>query len=662
MTRPTRTLAFPWRRVALAAATAISHIASAAASPAPDLTHLSLEQLLEVKVVGASKYEQSQRDVAAAVSVITRSEIRRFGWRTLEEALASLPGVHVTYDRQYSYIGTRGFAVPGDFNTRVLVTVNGNRWNDPVFDGGPTGEQLPLDLDLVERIEFIPGPGGAVYGQNAMFGVINIVTRSGSDLDGTELRASWRDPQRTRELRASWGRKLDNGLNLLVSASGARSRGEDRFYDYGSAGVAGVAKGLDGGTDEELFLRAETGPWSFDLAYGKRAKDDPTGAYLSDPLVAGQYQSDAYLLSQAQYQDRVAEGLDLLARVFVGRERYRSRLSYGTFFSFPADGDWHGVEARLLTTTLADHTLMLGLEAQETRRAEQAIVDTADPGNNIVIRSEGWRGGLYAQDEWRLTPTLAATLGLRVDRNRATGTNISPRAALIWQASAASTLKALYGRAHRAPNAYERDYDDGFAQLSNPSLRGERIDTLEGVIDHRVGSDLALRASVYRWLMQGLITLGVEPVSGIPQYQSGPRVNARGVELGADKTWSGGARVRGSLSWQEVRYADGSRLLNSPDALARLSASAPLPWWGLDAAYEWRFDSARRGVGGTRLGGHAVSALMLSSDALAPGLELGLRIDNLFDKRYAHPAADTNWQTAFEQDGRSLRLHASLRF
>ena len=628
-----------------------------------DLTQLSLEQLLEVKVVGASKYEQNQREVAAAVSVITRSEIQAFGWRTIEEALASLPGIYVTYDRQYSYIGTRGFAVPGDYNTRVLVAVNGNRWNDPVYDGGPIGGQLPLDLDLVERIEFIPGPGGAVYGQNAMFGVINIVTREGGDLNGTELAARWQHPQAARDLRVSWGRQLDNDLNLLVSARVLSARGEDRFFDYGGAGVSGVARGLDGDRDKEFFLRAARGPWSFGFTYGKRTKDDPTGAYLSDPLVPGQYQADAYALAHALYQDTLADGkLDLLGRVFVGHQRYTSRLVYGTPFSFPALGQWHGFELRLLSLALPNHKLMVGVEAQSNSRQEQSALDVDNPANDIVISGAGWRGGIYAQDEWRLAPALTATLGLRLDRNHATGTNLSPRAALIWQASADSTLKALYGRAHRAPNAYERDYDDGLAQVGNPALRGERIDTFELVLDHRVGSDLALRGSTYQWRMRDLVTLGTEPVSGVPQYQSGPRVDARGLELGADKTWSNGARLRGSVSWNDVGYAGGADLLNSPRVLARLNASAPLPWWGLRAAYELRYDGSRLARDGQRLGGQGVSGLMLSTTAVARGLELGLRIDNLLDKRYAHPGADTNWQNAFEQDGRSLRLQAAYRF
>src|SRR5690606_41896820 len=137
---------------------------SALAQRAPDLTALSLEQLLDLKIVGASKYAQKQDEVAAAVTVITRQEIRAFGWRTVEDALASLPGIHTTDNRQITSLGARGFGLPGDFNARVVVMVNGNRVNEPIYDGGAAGPGFPVGMDLTERIECIQGPGGAVSG------------------------------------------------------------------------------------------------------------------------------------------------------------------------------------------------------------------------------------------------------------------------------------------------------------------------------------------------------------------------------------------------------------------------------------------------------------------------------------------------------------------
>ncbi len=109
-----------------------------------DLAALSLEQLMEIPVMAASKYAQPQNEVAASVSVITRDDIRSFGWRTLGEALGSLPGFHITNDRQYTYVGTRGLGIPDDYNTRLLITLNGNRLNEPTYDSVMAGHEFPL--------------------------------------------------------------------------------------------------------------------------------------------------------------------------------------------------------------------------------------------------------------------------------------------------------------------------------------------------------------------------------------------------------------------------------------------------------------------------------------------------------------------------------------
>jgi iron complex outermembrane receptor protein len=631
------------------------------ARAAGDLTALGLEQLMALTVVGASKYEQRQNEVAAAVTIITRSEIKAHGWRTLADVLGSLPGVHVTYDRQYTYLGTRGFGIPGDSNVRLLLTVNGNRINDPLYDGASVGRELPLDLDLVERIEFIAGPGGAVYGQNAMFGVVNIVTRSGADVNGAELAVAAEHAPALREGRATWGRRLANGVDVLVSMTGQRAAGADRFYDYGAAGVSGVATGLDAERDRELFARIAGGRWHFDFTHGSRRKDDPTAGFLSDPLVAGQHQSDAYTVAQLRYSERLrGDTLQLTGRVFSGRYRYDSILSYGTLFAFPAQADWHGTEWSLVSTAVAGHKMMLGFEAQRNARTDQFALDLAAPANDIRIPASGRRVGVYLQDEWRLHPVLTATFGLRVDDDGALRT--SPRAGLIWQPAAATTLKALYGRAHRAPNMYESRYTDGLALVANPALAGERIDTFEIVADRRVGRELGLRASIYEWTMHDQITLGTDPVSGLSQYRSGGTVRARGVELSADRTWASGARLRGSVSRQQVDDSTGVRLPNSPRWLAKLAATAPLPFAGLRLGWELRCESSRRTLAGAEIGGHAVSNLHLVTDALGEDIELSFGVHNLFDRRYAHPGADTNWQDALQQDGRNVRVALTARF
>ncbi len=196
-----------------------------------DLTDQSLEELTQkglatspkdITVTTASKYRQNSRQTPAALRVITAENIRTFGYRTLAEALRSLPGVYISNDRNYSYIGVRGFGKQGDYNTRVLLLIDGERMNDDVYDGAYFTNEFPVDINLIERIEFMPGPGSAIYGNNAFFGVINVITKRGKDFNGAELSAEYGsfDTYKGRGTRLS---KYGNFSHILIP----------RIYDFG---------------------------------------------------------------------------------------------------------------------------------------------------------------------------------------------------------------------------------------------------------------------------------------------------------------------------------------------------------------------------------------------------------------------------------------------
>ncbi|MCW5601344.1 TonB-dependent receptor [Nitrosomonas sp.] len=630
------------------------------------LEELSLEELMQIRVVGVSKYEQSQQQVAAAVSVITRNDIKTYGWRTLGEALTSLPGVHTTYDRQYTYFGTRGFGLPGDFNTRVLISINGNRINDATYDQGPIGREFPLDLDLIERIEFIPGPGSAVYGQNAMLGVVNIVTRKGNDVNGIELSGSYNTLQSTFQDRVTMGKTFDNGLDALVSFTGIQSKGQDLFFDFGNTGISGTARGQDGEDVKQFYAQLRRGPLSFDFIYGNRRKEVPTAAYLSDPLVPGQFERDLHLRTQIQYNDYfLNDTLNVLGRVFLGQFRYHSPATYeGAKTLATGPSDWHGAEIRFVSTAVARHKLMLGVEYQNNTRIQQTTQVFVAPQDNVDIESAVLRTGVYLQDEWQITETLAATAGLRYDYNGWIGSRLSPRGALIWQATPKATLKALYGRAHRAPNSYERDFADGISQIANPHLNSETIDTVELIADYRITESMNLRTALYRWNMRNLIVFRDNPEQEkLPFFQqSDVDVIARGVEFSADKTWSWGGRLRASFALQDDKFAQ-SRLVNSPQYLSKLNFTTPLPFAGLRLGYELQYNSKRKTLDDTHVGGYVLSNLNLMTDVRAiKGLQASLALYNLFDEHYLHPASDNNWQNSIVQDGRSVRFRLDYRF
>ena len=157
---------------------------------APDLTEMTVEQLMSVEIAtvySASKYEQKVTDAPASVAIITADEIGKYGYRTLADILRGVRGLFVTYDRNYANLGIRGFNRPGDLNTRVLLLVDGHRINDNIYESAPIGTEFPVDVDLIERVEVIRGPGSSLYGTNAFFGVINVITRRGTDLRRVEL-------------------------------------------------------------------------------------------------------------------------------------------------------------------------------------------------------------------------------------------------------------------------------------------------------------------------------------------------------------------------------------------------------------------------------------------------------------------------------------------
>lgn len=627
---------------------------------------MSLEQLMNINITGASKYEQKQSEVAAAVTVITRSDIRAYGWRTLSEILTSLPGVFSTYDNTYNYVGVRGFNILGDFNTRILVSINGNRINDATYDQGPMGRDFPLDVDLIERIEFIPGPGSAVYGQNAMLGVVNIITRKGSNVNGIEVSGSYQTAEVMPQERATLGKTFDNGVDALISVSGVQARGENLFFDYGDAGISGVARHMDGENVKQVFARAEKGPVSFDFIYGNRKKDDPTAIYFSDPLVSGQYLKDRRLNSQLQYNDNfINNTLNVLGRLFIGKYDYDSPLVYeGQKTLSTGPSFWHGAELRFVSSAIASHKLMAGVEYQNNTHIKQTFEYLENPADNLIVRSSVVRTGVYLQDEWRITDTLSSTLGVRYDYNNWIGNRLSPRGALIWQATPKTSFKAIYGRAHRSPNSYERDYGDGVSQIANPGLRGETIDAAELVADYFPEPNLNLRASIYAWDVYNIIALGFNPFLEASQYQqTHDKVKARGIELYFDKTWDWGARLRSSFGIQDASQK-GSHIPNSPQLLGKLNVLVPIPLMtGLKAGYELQYFGERKTLNGPNTDSYFLSNLNLMSDIRwVRGLEASLGIYNLFNEHYLHPVSDSSWHNSLMQPGRTVRFRLEYRF
>lgn len=112
-------------------------------------------------VVGASKHQQKTTEAPASVSIVTKEDIKELGYRTLADVLRGVRGFYLTFDRDYYFTGTRGVNRPGDYGGRILLNINGHRLNEPIYDSLLVGREFPLDVDLIERVEVIRGPGAS---------------------------------------------------------------------------------------------------------------------------------------------------------------------------------------------------------------------------------------------------------------------------------------------------------------------------------------------------------------------------------------------------------------------------------------------------------------------------------------------------------------------
>lgn len=296
---------------------------------AEDLTNLSLDQLLSVEIVTASKFAQKVSEAPSSVSIVTADDIKTFGYRTLADILRSMRGVQVAYDRNYSYVGTRGSGRPGDYNTRVLLLVDGQRLNDSVYGQAAVGTEFPIDMELIERVEYVPGPGSAIYGSNAFFGVLNIITKKARALNGVSAGVELASFH-TRKASLTVGKRFDNGGEGLLSVSNSISSGIDRYFpEYDDAASNhGVATGLDGDRYKRLFAKYSFENLTLTAFLGERQKGVPTASFgqqFNDPR---SHTVDYQLSASAAFQHAISKTMDLYASLNFTRYRYRGDYPY----------------------------------------------------------------------------------------------------------------------------------------------------------------------------------------------------------------------------------------------------------------------------------------------------------------------------------------------
>jgi iron complex outermembrane receptor protein len=624
----------------------------------------SLEALLQIPISSAAKREQTMREAPASAAVITSEDIERYGYRMLADALTQLRGFYGTYDREYSYLGTRGFGRPSDYNTRIQVQVDGHVLNEAFYSSALLGTGFGVPMEAIDRIEVIRGPGSALHGGNALFAVVNIVTKKGRDADGVTAGFEV-GSHGYRRSTVTIGGDLAGGMDGFFSASWHEREGEDLFFpEFQGVGESeGIAEGMD--WDRSLGAQGSLRYGIFTLSFfgTSRNKGVPTAPWGSIFNDTPARRRDDRFFADLRAERKWGPDRRFQLRGYV--DTYRSKRAHSfpmpwLLTRFTSEAHWAGLEGQYQHYLGPAHRLILGAEF---RRHSDVGFRVFSFGEVRLEESYPFSlASVFTQYEWQVADWIALTGGLRADHYTNFGTTLSPRMAAVTHLGEETTVKVLSGRAFRPPNLWELNYQVPFVAKANPDLDPETIRTDEVVVEKRLSGWATGAVSVFRSGIRGLITSVLDPSDGLTQFRNLEDIEVVGVEWEVQARWSSGSHAYGSLSFQRLEdRTSGEVLPNAPGHQARAGLSHPvLPW--LTASGSLRYDGERKTVRGGKTKGYLLANAHFLVRLLDDRVRVGIGMENLFDEVYRMPVSLKHAQEALQQDGRTLVLSVEARF
>ncbi|NOY66792.1 MAG: TonB-dependent receptor [Gammaproteobacteria bacterium] len=654
----------------------------------------------------------------AVATVITATDIKASGAKTVQEVLERVPGLHIgasTINKIKPIFSFRGIHTAN--NSQTLILINGLGIPD-LFNGGVL-PRLHMPIENIARIEVIRGPGSAVYGADAFAGVINIITKTDIDINGfqTGVKAGTFG---TRDLWGQYG-GIYKGWHVALSSeysssNGDRSRIIDSDLQTAFDGISGTSASRAPGALDTRYeslvnsLSASHGNWNIQLNSWNQ-NDTGLGAGVANALDPAGYTNIEQYLFNIGYTDKtwrpdwsLSSNLSYLYNI---QENQYNLFPAGTLLPIGSDGNAFTPPANPILFTngfignpdgssevtqfnLTMHyqgmkahqwRFNIGikqekLKTSETKNFGPGVIDgTVSPidgtltdvtGTPLIYHPGASRTVSYlsVQDEWSFARDWILTGGMRFDQYSDVGSTVNPRLSVVWNTRHNLTSKLLYGRAFRAPTFSETGTINNPIALGNPNLAPETIDTLELAFDYEPTDTLNLKFNLFHYHINGLINFIDN--DGLPggnvTAQNDRDQGANGFEL--ETTWQANRQLRlfGSFALHNARDANsGVKVADTPRRQLHVGGN-----WRFAGKWSTQLNAFRimdrlRAAGDTRpeIKDYTWVNLALNIKKYFQGIDLQLAIRNLTDTNAREPGP-TSIPNDYPLEGRSIMLGVSV--
>ncbi|MFT7492181.1 MAG: outer membrane receptor for ferrienterochelin and colicins [Pseudohongiellaceae bacterium] len=661
-----------------------------------DYLLLSLEELGNINTSIATGNSTSLDQAPAAATVITAKQIQALGASTIDDVLETVPGLHIALSGAFrldTIYSIRG--IHTTLNSQVLLLINGYPTQYSVSGGRPP--LLRQSVNNVSRIEVLRGPGSAIYGSDAFSGVINIITKSAREIDGTEVgskigsfgfREAWLQSGhqfKKWDVNFSLNHQQTNGDSDRTIDSDFQTSFDKLIGTSASLAPGALATGYEitdasiGLVNEHWAMNART--WQSNNtgngAGGAQSLDPESKDDLSLYTTDISFETSAWFeawdnsvkLNYAYF--KTDPNFTLFPKgssLGIGADGNLSLMPVGIitfidgFISNPSTitedaqiesvNVYNGIKAHRLRVTFGRR--YQSIETTEAKNFGPGVITSPNTtfvidGNltdvsntdNVFLENTSRTINFFSlQDEWQIGANLDLISGVRYDNYSNFGDTINPRVALVWRASDALTTKLLYGSAFRAPSFGELGLQNTPGVVGNKNLAPETIDSYELGLNFRPRHYLQTTFNLFTYQAKDLIEL--RPSTGGNQTNNARDQEGYGFEWGIKWKLNKQLRFNANLAWQRSHNSDtNNATADAPGRQFMLNSYWKLaPQWLISSQVNWVGDRVRAASDlRDNIADYTLVNLVLKRRHLYKNLDITFGVRNAFDRDAREPSS-----------------------